>query len=214
MIKNKGKNNKIIFSKGINLEIKIYGNDNSITVLGYGANKKILPPPEVFFPFLSKHHISIKIRGNNNSVYINTFKLYKNLKIDIGGLAEVENTHVTIGEKMECSELTIYAYQNNSKIQIGDNCLISAGVKIRSGELPHKIFNNETNENIDNSDGIYIGNHVWIGENVYIMKRAKISDNSIIGSASVVTKKFDESNVVIAGNPAKICKRNVNWQAD
>ena len=176
--------------------------------------KKFYPPPEVFFPFLSKHHISIKIRGNNNSVYINTFKLYKNLKIDIGGLAKVENTHVTIGEKMECSELTIYAYQNNSKIQIGDNCLISAGVKIRSGELPHKIFNNETNENIDNSDGIYIGNHVWIGENVYIMKKAKICDDSIIGAASVVTKKFEENNVVIAGNPAVICKRNVNWQAD
>ena len=51
MIKNKGKNNKIIFSKGINLEIKIYGNDNSITVLGDGTNKKILPPPEAFFLF-------------------------------------------------------------------------------------------------------------------------------------------------------------------
>ena len=28
-----------------------------------------------------------------------------------------------------------------------------------------------------------------------------------------MTRKFDESNVIIAGNPAKIIKKNINWNA-
>ena len=61
------------------------------------------------------------------------------------------------------------------------------------------------------SDKIEIGNHVWIGKDVKIGKNTKISNDSIIGWASVVTKKFNESNVVLAGNPAKIVKKDVNW---
>ena len=61
------------------------------------------------------------------------------------------------------------------------------------------------------SDKIEIGNHVWIGKDVKINKSTKISDDSIIGWGSIVTKKFNEPNVVLAGNPAKIVKRGINW---
>ncbi len=36
---------------------------------------------------------------------------------------------------------------------------------------------------------------------------------SIIGASSVVTKRFDENNIAIGGNPAKIIKRNINWSS-
>ena len=36
-------------------------------------------------------------------------------------------------------------------------------------------------------------------------------DECIVGAMSVVTKAFDEKHSVIAGNPAKICKRNILW---
>ena len=44
------------------------------------------------------------------------------------------------------------------------------------------------------------------------MKKAQIQDESIIGVASVVTRKFTEKNVAIAGNPASICRRNISWK--
>ena len=34
-----------------------------------------------------------------------------------------------------------------------------------------------------------------------------IADNSIVGWGSIVTKEFNEPNVIIAGIPAKIVKR-------
>ena len=38
-----------------------------------------------------------------------------------------------------------------------------------------------------------------------------IADNSIVGWGSIVTKEFNEPNVIIAGIPAKIVKRGINW---
>lgn len=35
--------------------------------------------------------------------------------------------------------------------------------------------------------------------------------NSIVGCGAIVTKCFNESNVVLGGIPAKIIKRNTTW---
>ncbi len=37
-----------------------------------------------------------------------------------------------------------------------------------------------------------------------------IADNCIVGAGSLVTKKFEEPNVVIAGHPAKVIKTGIN----
>ena len=44
------------------------------------------------------------------------------------------------------------------------------------------------------------------------MKKVQIQDESIVGTASVVTRKFTETNVAIAGNPASICRKNISWK--
>lgn len=36
--------------------------------------------------------------------------------------------------------------------------------------------------------------------------------NSVVGHSTVVAKKFTDKNVVIAGNPAKIIKTDINWR--
>ena len=43
------------------------------------------------------------------------------------------------------------------------------------------------------------------------MKNTKISNNSIVGAGTIINKKFEDENVIIAGVPAKIIKKNVNW---
>ena len=53
---------------------------------------------------------------------------------------------------------------------------------------------------------IVIGNNVWIGRNVTILKGAKIGDNCVIATGSIVTKEIP-SNCVAAGIPAKAVKK-------
>ena len=58
---------------------------------------------------------------------------------------------------------------------------------------------------------IVIGNHVWLCSKSQILKGAVVGDGSIVGWGSIVTRRFIESNVLIAGNPAAVKKENVSW---
>jgi len=44
-----------------------------------------------------------------------------------------------------------------------------------------------------------------------ILKGVTIGDNSIIAAGSVVTKDVP-NNCLVAGNPAKIIKENIDWE--
>lgn len=52
---------------------------------------------------------------------------------------------------------------------------------------------------------VKIGNNVWIGGKVIICPGVTIGDNVVIGAGAVVVKDVP-SNVVVAGNPAKIIR--------
>lgn len=44
-----------------------------------------------------------------------------------------------------------------------------------------------------------------------ILKGSQISNNTVVGAGTIVTKKYEEPNCILAGNPAKIVKRNIDW---
>lgn len=48
-------------------------------------------------------------------------------------------------------------------------------------------------------------------ETYLFSKCSLISDNSVVGFGSVVTKKFKDSNVILAEVPARVVKCNINW---
>ena len=81
----------------------------------------------------------------------------------------------------------------NPNTQIGENCRIHVGVNIGA----HK------------DKAPKIGNNVYIGPGAIIFGDITIADNISIGANATVNKSFEESNVVIAGTPAKIVKTNV-----
>ncbi|KQM65066.1 hypothetical protein ASE75_08455 [Sphingomonas sp. Leaf17] len=92
--------------------------------------------------------------------------------------------------------------------------MFSNNIIIRGGEYPHLIFDLTTNEYLDVSDGIFIGDRVWVGEGAYINKGVSVGNDCIVGARSVVTKRFTVNNAVIAGNPARVVKENVQWVAN
>ena len=50
---------------------------------------------------------------------------------------------------------------------------------------------------------IIIGNNCFIGQGSTLLYGVELGDNIIVASGSVVTKSFDENNIIVAGNPAK-----------
>ncbi len=87
--------------------------------------------------------------------------------------------------------------------------MFSSDIVVRTGDS-HTITD-LSGQRINASKDVTIGNHTWVGNKVTMNKGAVLPDHSVVGACSVVTKAFDTNNVVIAGNPAKIIKENIDW---
>ncbi len=163
---------------------------------------------------LQKMHLII--HGNSNVVTIGRRSLLQSLRIEIGSKRWCSSrSRLAIGENFSIGSRGRFLLPNSGNVvEIGDNCMFSSSVQLRGGEYPHLIFDKETGENLDLSDGIYVGDHVWVGEGVFLGKSVTIPDDCIVGARSVVTKRFDQSNAVIAGNPARLVKSGVQWVAN
>ena len=59
---------------------------------------------------------------------------------------------------------------------------------------------------------VTIGDHVYIGSGVLIAPGVKIAISNLIGLGSVVSTSFLTERTVIAGNPSKVVKEDVDWQ--
>ncbi len=94
------------------------------------------------------------------------------------------------------------------RTEIGEGTVISWGCEFLD-ENWHTIAYEGRRER---EGGIVVGRRVWIGSHVKVLKGARIADGSVVAAGSVITKAFDEQNVLLAGNPAAIVRRGVSWQ--
>lgn len=98
----------------------------------------------------------------------------------------------------------------NANINIGDESSFGWKCSIQNSD-GHKIL--EEDIRISNCGDIHIGNHCWICSESSILKNGYLPDNSVLGYKSILTKKVTEKpGVLLAGMPAKIIKKNINWE--
>ena len=191
VVKKDGSEKKVRFISGV--RVKFHGNN---------AVFKIYEPIPHFvnckFTFADESLISIKTSTDD----------IKNLTV----MTEAKGSKLIIGEEFGInSGYFLFHKKENSKIEIGDDCMFSKNITIRVCD-GHKIKNIQTNECINEDQDIKIGNHVWLSQNVTVLKGSEIPSNTVVGYNAVVTKKFDEENTILAGLPAKVVKKEVNWE--
>lgn len=128
--------------------------------------------------------LKINVNGNNGSVHIGNSNSFVNVRIDIA----------------------------DGDVTIGNSCMFSFGVTLFQSDM-HPIFDAVTRKRINKSKNILVGSHVWVGKNVNLLGGASIGSGSICGAEAVTSSAFP-SNVIIAGSPASIIRRNVIWAKD
>jgi acetyltransferase-like isoleucine patch superfamily enzyme len=188
-----GKNN-IVNDQSIISEIKydIIGDNNSIL---FKTGSRIF-------------NLKVFIRGNNHKVVIGENCIIKSGFIWI----EDDNCTLTIGNDTTIEDAHFGITESNSVIEVGEDCMFSSGIRLLTGDS-HSIIDMQSMKRINYANNIKIGPHVWLGTNVVILKGVEIEKDSIVGSGSIVTKKYGP-NLIIAGAPAKAIKDNITWDRE
>ncbi|MBQ6840662.1 MAG: hypothetical protein IJO63_00905 [Bacilli bacterium] len=179
-------------------ELNIYGENNTFYLNDYVGPGKIV----------------INMYGSNN-----VFKLGKNntirnmLVIDFWETSTVspKNVEITIGDENFFNGANIHFISPLEKsLTIGNGNLFAGDISIW-GRNDHIIYDNKTKTRINKDQDIIIGNSNWICQNVTILSGAEIKDFSVVALGSIVNKKYTKSNVLIAGIPAKVKRKGINW---
>jgi acetyltransferase-like isoleucine patch superfamily enzyme len=198
----------------------------------YLRHISLLRKSGIFLPFVIGNPARIKIQkggrielksrlriGNNKLPLLSTVKT--NIFISENAILKIEDS-VSIGpgvniilkenSHLEIGANTYFTSDSHieavSKIKIGRDCAISWGVSIIDSN--HHTLLDEKKEKEPTAE-VIIEDHVWIGCNSIILKGSKIGSNSVIAAGSIVKGDFP-SNSLIAGNPAKIVKVDINWK--
>lgn len=130
-------------------------------------------------------------------------KLGKNSRINLGvNLSNPQN--IIIGSNSYINGGDLIA-GDNSKIIIGNDCLISYNVHFRTKthnyEKKNELIRNQGHSEKD----IIIEDDVWIGYGAQIMPGCRLKRGCVVGAGAIVTKDVEEY-AVVAGVPAKIIK--------
>ena len=72
----------------------------------------------------------------------------------------------------------------NGSARFGDNCIVQCGVNV--------------------SEGVQCGDNIYLGAGAKLLINVRLQSGTIVGANAVVNKSFEESNIVLAGIPAKI----------
>lgn len=123
-------------------------------------------------------------------------------------IAIAENAIVEFGgnSDINCfSKITI-----RKGLKIGEDCTISWDCQFLDSDFHQIEYEGKKKYNI--AEPIIIGDHVWIGASVSILKGVNIPKGCVVAANSVVTNSFEEENLLIAGNPAKVVKKNIQWK--
>jgi acetyltransferase-like isoleucine patch superfamily enzyme len=166
----------------------------------FGTNNRILVDDSV-----ETYDLRIAVLGNNNTLIIKK-------EAFVSGVIELkgDGNTVSIGENTGCGHATILAHYG-TKITIGDDCLFSNEIQIRTTDS-HSILD-EHGKRINPEKDVFISDRVWLGTGVTVLKGSFIGTDVVVGAKSMVSKSIP-NNTVAAGIPARVVKENTTWSWD
>lgn len=155
-------------------------------------------------------HCRFIIHGSGNTIVIGDNCTLSGVRV----YSDSSNNKLTIGRNTTVNadkrQMTLFNPCGEKEITVGEYCLFSNNVELHTTDY-HKILSDgkQTNQ----PQNIVIGSHCWIGLQSLILKGTVLADNIIVGAKSLVNQKFEDPDVIIAGNPAKIIKYGVAWES-
>lgn len=184
------------------------------------------------FPVEYIDGLTVEFRGDGGVIEIGEGSRFRNAKIIIGsdGRISIGRTHrrglnnvsvdmsghgsgkiLTIGADTSVEGCRFaMAGGGPREVRIGERCMFSSNITFRPSD-GHAIFDLASGAVLNEAKPITVGNHVWIGAGVTLVKGSVVADDTVIGTQSLVSRRFSESFTAIAGNPARVVKSGIGW---
>lgn len=149
--------------------------------------------------YIAKLLISLRYRyekviGYYNSMIINN----PSGKAFVSGKVSLQYPkHITVGKNSYINGGQLCASPNAS-IKIGENCLLSYEVHLRTDMHLYKDSSVLIKEQGYREADIIIGNDVWIGYGVQIFGGVILGDGCVVGAGTIVTKSIMPYQVVVS----------------
>ena len=115
---------------------------------------------------------------------------------------------VFIDENFSSNGVSISAFDGKC-VFVGKDNMWAAQVDCKNTDA-HSILDLKGNI-LNPSEDVFIMDHVWMAHGVRVLKGVFIGANTVVGTGAIVTKKFTDTNQIIAGIPAKVVKRGITW---
>ncbi len=172
---------------------------------------------------LGKCSVGIVRIGFHEADAVDVYSAHTILDIYPDGVVEFE-ADVHIGQG------AIVCVKQNAKLATGRNFAISGTTSIvcsKSISIGHDVqFSWDTlvmdsdahhilgadHTPMQNTAPVSIGNHVWIAAGCTLLKGTGIGNECVVAGNSLLNKKYDSDNVLIAGAPARIIKTIGGWK--
>lgn len=94
-------------------------------------------------------------------------------------------------------------------ISIGDELTAGWNVSIRDSD-GHTILKDGKKKKL--YAPVIIGDRVWLCSYSDILKGSRIGNHCVVAYRSLVTRKFENDNVMIAGHPGAVIQENIDWE--
>jgi acetyltransferase-like isoleucine patch superfamily enzyme len=168
--------------------------------IGIPDNSRIHPSALIesslsFYSYRSRQEIGLEMAEGAG--------IYSGAMLDVG-----ENGSISMGR---CCLLTAGIIMCDSRVELGDYCLISWNVVImdtyRASIDPlQRRAVLQGGHSTATARPIRIGNNVWIGFDSVIMPGVTIGDGAVVGCRSVVVDDV-EPYTIVGGNPARAIRK-------
>ena len=173
---------------------------NGLKVRSTGTNNEI-----VIDDFTRILDCTVEFHGSNNRIYLQG----KSLLHDMHFFTEKDGNQITVGYHNLIHGPVELATMEGTRIDIGDDCMVSSNTAFRTGDS-HSITD-LSGKRINRSLDIKVGNHVWVCQKVSCMKGVTVPDHCVVAATSTLCKKYEEPHCILAGVPARVVKRDIDW---
>jgi len=172
---------------------------------------------------LLPREIRVELRGQENTIVLNknalqgwlSFEGDRNLVVALGetyqmaiGATLYSGDTLVVGRRVDSWGIRVWV-QGGTVCTIGDDCLLSENIQIRTTDH-HSVIDLASWQQTNAPADVTIGRHVWIGANCIIVKGTNIGDGSIIASAARVSGGVPPCELW-GGVPARKIRDNVSW---